>query len=64
MGILQELLSRKGVRQYVIIMELFDGEILNYPTYGKELYTLVKIVKLKQFLLGRETITHIDYRSL
>jgi len=56
---LQEILSCKRVRQYVIIMELFDGAILNYPKYGKEIYTLVQIVKLKTFFVGKRD--HLSY---
>jgi hypothetical protein len=56
---LQEILSCKRVRQYVIIMELFDGAILNYPKYLKEIYTLVQIVKLKTFFVGKRD--HLSY---
>ena len=45
--------------------EVFHGAILNYPTYDKELYALVQAVKkLKQYLMGKETIIHIDHQSL
>jgi hypothetical protein len=32
---------------------VFYGAILNCPKYGKELYTLVQIVKLKTFFVGK-----------
>lgn len=45
--------------------ELFDEAVLNYPTYDKELYALVKAVKKwKHYLLGKETIIHSDQKPL
>jgi hypothetical protein len=39
--------------------------VLNYPTYNKDLYALVQAVKkLKHYLMGKETIIHIDHQPL
>ena len=43
----------------------FNGAVINYPTYDKELYALVKSVKKwKHYLLGKETIIHMDHQPL
>jgi hypothetical protein len=43
----------------------FNGVVINYPTYDKELYALVKSVKKwKHYLLGKETIIHTDHQPL
>jgi hypothetical protein len=43
----------------------FNGVVINYPNYDKELYALVKSVKKwKHYLLGKETIIHIDHQTL
>ena len=45
--------------------ETLSKTILNYPTYGKELYALVQSVKKwKHYLMGKETIIHIDHQPL
>jgi hypothetical protein len=45
--------------------ETFNGVVINYPTYDKELYALVQSVKKwKHYLLGKETITHTDHQPL
>ena len=45
--------------------ENFNQVIVNYPTYDKELYALVQSVKKwKKYLLGKETIIHIDHQPL
>jgi hypothetical protein len=45
--------------------ETFNGAVINYPTYDKELYALVQSVKKwKHYLLGKETIVHIDHQPL
>jgi hypothetical protein len=39
--------------------------VLNYPTYDKELYALVQAIKKwKHYLMGKETIIHIDHQPL
>ena len=43
----------------------FNEFVVNYPTYDKELYALVQSVKKwKHYLLGKETIIHIDHHPL
>jgi hypothetical protein len=43
----------------------FNGVVINYPTYDKELYALVQSVKKwKHYLLGKETIIHTDHQPL
>jgi hypothetical protein len=45
--------------------ETFNHKVVNYPTYDKELYALVQSVKKwKHYLLGKETIIHIDHQTL
>ena len=45
--------------------ETFNGALTNYPTYEKELYALVQSVKKwKHYLMGKETIIHIDHQLL
>jgi hypothetical protein len=45
--------------------EMFHGKVLNYPTYDKELYALVQALKKwKHYLMGKETIIHIDHQPL
>ena len=42
--------------------EIFNGVVTNYPTYDKELFALVQSVKKwKNYLMGKETIIHIDH---
>jgi hypothetical protein len=39
--------------------------VINYPTYGKELYALVQSVKKwKHYLMVKETIIHTDPQQL
>jgi len=45
--------------------ELFHGQILNYITYDKEFYALVQLVKKwEHYILGKDTIIHIDHQPL
>ena len=45
--------------------ETFNGLVIEYPTYDKELYALVQSVKKwKHYLMGKETIIHIDLQPL
>ena len=45
--------------------ETFSKTIINDPTYHKELYALVQSVKKwKHYLMGKETIIHIDHQPL
>ena len=42
--------------------ETFNSTIVNYPTYDKKLYALVKRVKKwKHYLMGKETVIHTDH---
>jgi hypothetical protein len=45
--------------------ENFNQVVVNYPRYDKELYALVqRINKCYLYLLGKETIIHIDHQPL
>jgi len=45
--------------------ETFNGVVINYPTYGKDLYALVQSVKKwKHYLMGKETVIHTDHQPL
>ncbi|TXG50795.1 hypothetical protein EZV62_023319 [Acer yangbiense] len=45
--------------------EIFDGPVLNYPTYDKELYALHQAVKhWRVYLLGKEVVVHSDHKPL
>jgi hypothetical protein len=45
--------------------ETFNQAVVNYRTYDKELYALVQSVKKwKHYLLGKETIIHINHQPL
>jgi hypothetical protein len=55
----------QGGRHVCYHSEVFHGEVLNYPTYDKELYALVQAVKKwKHYLMGKETIIHTDHQPL
>ena len=42
-----------------------NGTTLNYPTYDKEPYTLVRVLEIwKHYLWSKELIIHTDYESL
>jgi hypothetical protein len=45
--------------------QTFTQVVIKYPTYDKELYVLVQSVKKgKHYLMGKETIVHIDHQPL
>jgi hypothetical protein len=45
--------------------ENFTQVVINYLTYDKELYALVQSMnKWKHYLMGKETIIHIDHQPL
>lgn len=45
--------------------ETFIQIVINHPTYDKELYAFVQSVKKwKHYLMGKETIIHIDHQPL
>jgi hypothetical protein len=55
----------QGGRPVCYHSELFHGVVFNYHTYKKELYALVHDVKnWKHYLMGKETIIHIDHQPL
>jgi hypothetical protein len=44
---------------------LFHGVFLKYPTYKKELYSLVQAVKKwKHYMIGKEIVIHVDHHLL
>jgi len=45
--------------------ENFSGAILNYPTYDKEIYALVQVIKKwKHYLMEKEIIIHTNHQPL
>ena len=45
--------------------ETFNGAVVNYPTYDKELYALVQSIKnWKHYFMGKETIVHTNHQPL
>jgi hypothetical protein len=59
-----EILVR-GRRPVCYHSKVFHGTVLNYPTYDKDIYALVKdIKKWKHYLMGKETIIHTDHQPL
>ena len=45
--------------------ETFNGVVVNYPTYDKELYSLMQSVKKwKHYLMGKETTIRTDHQPL
>jgi hypothetical protein len=45
--------------------EIFHRVVFNYPTYDKELYALIQVVKKwKHYMMGKETIIHMDQQYL
>jgi len=55
----------QGGRLVCYHSKVVHGAVLNYPTYDKELYAMVQDVKKwKHYLMGKETVIHIDYHSL
>jgi hypothetical protein len=59
------VLLMKGDNPICYYFDMFHGGVLNYPTYDKELYALVQVVKKwKNYLMGNETIIHTNHQSL
>jgi len=47
------------------LSETFSKTIINYPTYDKELFSLVESVKKwKHYLMGKETMIHTNHYPL
>ena len=45
--------------------EKLHGATLNYPTYGKELYALVRVLQTwEHYLVSKEFVIHSDHESL
>ena len=45
--------------------ETLSDTIRKYPTYDKEMYSIVQACRQwKKYILGKETIIHIDHRPL
>jgi len=45
--------------------EKLKGSILNYPTYDKELYTLIRALQTwEHYLVTKKFIIHTDHESL
>ena len=43
----------------------FSGVVINYPTYDKEFYALVKILKTwKHYLMGKQAIIQMNHHAL
>lgn len=58
------VLHHKG-RRVAYLSEKLSGASLNYPTYDKELYTLVQSLETWQhYLLSKEFVIHIDHKTL
>jgi hypothetical protein len=56
------LVLMQGGRLIYYHSEIFHGVVINYPTYDKDLYALVQVVKKwKHYLMGKHTIIHTDH---
>jgi hypothetical protein len=52
-------------RSIVYFCEKLNGAALNYPTYDKELYALLRALETWQhYLWPREFVIHTDHQSL
>ena len=52
-------------RPIAYFSEKLNGAVLNYPTYDKELYALVKALETWQYYLWpKEFVIHTDHESL
>ena len=55
-----EYMLMQGGKQICYHSELFHGYVLNYHTYGKELFIVVQTLKkMKHYLLGKRTMIHV-----
>ena len=49
----------------LILVKKIQGATLNYPTYDKELYALVRALKTwEHYLVSKEFVIHSDHESL
>ena len=61
-GYVMGAILMQGGRLVCYHSEVFHGAVLNYPTYDKELYAMVKAMKKwKNYIMGKETIIHTDH---
>jgi hypothetical protein len=52
----------QGYKMVCYHSKMFDGGVMNYPTYDKELYSLVHVVnKWKHYIMGKEIIIHTNH---
>jgi hypothetical protein len=64
-GYALEVVLMQGGRPMCNDSNLFHGGVLDYPTYDKELFSIVQVVKKwMHYLLGNETIIHVDLQPL
>jgi len=55
----------QGGHPIAYFSEKLHGATLNYPTYDKELYALVRALKTwEQYLVSKEFVIHSDHESL
>ncbi|XP_033145199.1 uncharacterized protein LOC117133324 [Brassica rapa] len=55
----------QGGRPVAYFSEKLSGATLNYPTYDKELYALVRSLEtLQHYLLSKEFVIHTDHETL
>ena len=55
----------QGEHPIAYFSEKIHGAILNYPTYDKELYALIRALQtLEHYLVSKEFVIHSDYESL
>jgi hypothetical protein len=55
----------QGGRPIYYHYEVFNGAVLNYPTYENYLYSLVQAFKMwNNYLMRKESIINIDNQSL
>jgi hypothetical protein len=55
----------QGGRLVFYHSDLFHGSILDYLTYDKDIFAIVQQMKTwKHYLLGKDTIIHMDHQPL
>jgi len=61
-GYVMEVVLMQGGRSVCYHSEVFHGAVLNYPTYNKDLYAMVQVVKKwKHYLMGKDKVIHTDH---
>jgi hypothetical protein len=57
--------SFKEVNMLISLVKKLHGPTLNYSTYDKELYALVRVLQTwKHYLWSKEFVIHSDHESL